>query len=50
MTGKEWIAAALAEAPELSAAQSDCIRRMLAPAPREVPQQQRRPAQTVPAK
>jgi hypothetical protein len=31
MTADEWIAAALAEAPELSAAQSETIRRMLAP-------------------
>jgi hypothetical protein len=48
MTADEWIAAALADAPELTAAQSETVRRMLAPAPREVPRQ--RPAQTLSAK
>jgi hypothetical protein len=49
MTADEWIAAALADAPELTAAQSETIRQMLAPAPREV-QQRQRPAQTLSAK
>jgi hypothetical protein len=49
MTAEEWVANALAAAPELSAAQSETIRQMLAPAPHEVPRQQRRP-HTVPVK